>query len=91
MDKLGLAQEDYWWYLDLRRYGSVPHSGYGLGFNACVCYATGRRNIRYAIAFPAYPGNAVLGRSSAEISPARGLLRPRGGWPIRRPVPVPLS
>merc|ERR1711871_303034 len=58
MDKLGLAQEDYWWYLDLRRYGSVPHSGYGLGFERLVCYVTGIENIRDAIAFPRYPGNA---------------------------------
>ena len=57
MDKLGLAQEDYWWYLDLRRYGSVPHSGYGLGFERLVCYVTGIENIRDAIAFPRYPGS----------------------------------
>ena len=53
-----LSEEDYWWYLDLRRYGSVPHSGYGLGFERLVCYVTGIENIRDAIAFPRYPGNA---------------------------------
>lgn len=56
--EFGLAPEDYWWYLDLRRYGSVPHSGYGLGFERLVCYATGIENIREAIAFPRYPGSA---------------------------------
>jgi hypothetical protein len=45
-------------YLDLRRYGTVPHAGYGLGFERLVCYVTGIENIRDAIAFPRYPGNA---------------------------------
>jgi asparaginyl-tRNA synthetase len=54
----GLDQDDYWWYLDLRRFGSVPHSGYGLGFERLVTYVTGIDNIREAIAFPRYPGNA---------------------------------
>ena len=45
------------WYLDLRRYGSVPHAGYGLGFERLVCYVTGVANIRDAIAFPRYPGS----------------------------------
>ena len=52
-----LSEEDYWWYLDLRRYGSVPHSGYGLGFERLVCFVTGVGNIRDAIAFPRYPGS----------------------------------
>lgn len=56
--EFGLNPEDYWWYLDLRRFGSVPHSGYGLGFERLVCYVTGIENIREAIAFPRYPGNA---------------------------------
>jgi asparaginyl-tRNA synthetase len=55
---LGLNKEDYWWYLDLRRFGSVPHAGYGLGFERLVCYVCGIENIREAIAFPRYPGNA---------------------------------
>lgn len=58
MEALDLEPEDYWWYLDLRRYGSVPHAGYGLGFERLVCYVTGVENIREAIAFPRYPGNA---------------------------------
>lgn len=53
-----LDPDDYWWYLDLRKYGSVPHSGYGLGFERLVCYVTGIDNIREAIAFPRYPGSA---------------------------------
>lgn len=53
-----LDPEDYWWYLDLRRYGSVPHAGYGLGFERLVCYVTGIENIREAIAYPRFPGNA---------------------------------
>ena len=56
--EFGLNPEDYWWYLDLRRFGSVPHAGYGLGFERLVCYVTGIENIREAIAFPRYPGNA---------------------------------
>ena len=57
MGEAGLEPEDYWWYLDLRRYGSVPHAGYGLGFERLVCYVTGVANIRDAIAFPRYPGS----------------------------------
>ena len=58
MEDLDLDPEDYWWYLDLRRFGSVPHSGYGLGFERLVTYTCGIDNIRDAIAFPRYPGNA---------------------------------
>jgi asparaginyl-tRNA synthetase len=58
MEELGLNVDDYWWYLDLRRYGSVPHAGYGLGFERLVTYVCGMENIREAIAFPRYPGNA---------------------------------
>lgn len=53
-----LNPDDYWWYLDLRRYGSVPHAGYGLGFERLVTYVCGIENIREAIAFPRYPGSA---------------------------------
>eukprot|EP00546_Thalassionema_frauenfeldii_P008549 CAMPEP_0178924048 /NCGR_PEP_ID=MMETSP0786-20121207/17102_1 /TAXON_ID=186022 /ORGANISM="Thalassionema frauenfeldii, Strain CCMP 1798" /LENGTH=532 /DNA_ID=CAMNT_0020598699 /DNA_START=286 /DNA_END=1884 /DNA_ORIENTATION=+ len=58
LEDLELDAEDYWWYLDLRRFGSVPHAGYGLGFERLVTYACGIENIREAIAFPRYPGNA---------------------------------
>ena len=58
MKEFNLAEEDYWWYLDLRKYGSVPHAGYGLGFERLVCYVTAIENIREAIAFPRFPGSA---------------------------------
>lgn len=58
MDQMGLDKESYWWYLDLRRYGSVPHSGFGLGFERLVQLATGVENIRETIPFPRYPGHA---------------------------------
>lgn len=52
LKEANLNPEDYWWYLDLRRYGSVPHSGFGLGFERLVQYATGMQNIRDVIPFP---------------------------------------
>ena len=52
----GLDPKDYWWYLDLRKYGSVPHSGFGLGFERAVQYATGVSNIRDTIPYPRAPG-----------------------------------
>ncbi|MFZ4667575.1 MAG: asparagine--tRNA ligase [Prochlorotrichaceae cyanobacterium] len=54
----GLPLEDYWWYLDLRRYGSVPHAGFGLGFERLVQFITGMGNIRDVIPFPRSPGSA---------------------------------
>jgi asparaginyl-tRNA synthetase len=54
----GLAEQDYWWYLDLRRYGSVPHAGFGLGFERAVQFITGMANIRDVIPFPRVPGYA---------------------------------
>jgi asparaginyl-tRNA synthetase len=54
----GLHPEDYWWYLDLRRYGSVPHAGFGLGFERIVQFVTGMGNIRDVIPCPRTPGNA---------------------------------
>ena len=54
----GLNPEDYWWYLDLRRYGSVPHAGFGLGFERVVQFMTGMQNIRDVIPFPRVPGYA---------------------------------
>ncbi len=58
MAEHGLAEADYWWYLDLRRYGSVPHSGFGLGFERLVQFVTGMANIRDVIPFPRVPGYA---------------------------------
>ncbi|MBR3697526.1 MAG: asparagine--tRNA ligase [Clostridia bacterium] len=57
MKILGLKEEDYWWYLDLRKYGSVPHSGFGLGFERAMMYITGMQNIRDVIPFPRTPKN----------------------------------
>lgn len=58
LDEMGLDKEDYGWYRDLRRYGSVPHSGFGLGFERLVAYVTGMQNVRDVIPFPRTPGNA---------------------------------
>jgi asparaginyl-tRNA synthetase len=58
MDKAGLNKEDYGWYLDLRRYGSTPHAGFGLGFERMVQLVTGMQNIREVIPFPRTPGSA---------------------------------
>ena len=58
MHELGLNPEDYWWYLDLRRYGSTHHAGYGLGFERMIMYLTGISNIRDVIPHPRTVGNA---------------------------------
>jgi asparaginyl-tRNA synthetase len=58
MGETGLDKEHYGWYRDLRRYGSVPHAGFGLGFERTVAYVTGLSNVRDAIPFPRTPGNA---------------------------------
>ncbi len=55
IQELGLNEQDYWWYLDLRKYGSSPHAGYGLGFERAVMYVTGMKNIRDVIPFPRVP------------------------------------
>ena len=55
--ELGQKPEDYWWYLDLRRYGSVPHAGFGLGFERLLMMLTGISNIRDVIPFPRTPGS----------------------------------
>ena len=54
----GLPEQNYWWYLDLRRYGSTPHAGFGLGFERMIMYLTGIKNIRDVIPFPRTPGSA---------------------------------
>jgi len=58
LDELGLDKASYGWYRDLRRYGSVPHAGFGLGFERTIQYATGMTNIRDVIPFPRSPGHA---------------------------------
>lgn len=56
--EIDLPIENYWWYLDLRRFGSVPHAGFGLGFERLLMYATGMKNIRDVIPYHRTPGNA---------------------------------
>ena len=60
MKELGIDPEPYWWYLELRRFGSVPHSGFGLGFERLVQFVTGMANIRDVIPFPRTPGNVAF-------------------------------
>jgi asparaginyl-tRNA synthetase len=58
IDEMGLERDQYWWYRDLRRYGTVPHAGFGLGFERTIVYATGLANVRDVIPFPRTPRNA---------------------------------
>ncbi|GAA0781436.1 asparagine--tRNA ligase [Hathewaya limosa] len=58
IEELGLNKEDYWWYLDLRKYGETKHAGFGLGFERAIMYLTGVNNIRDVIPFPRTPKNA---------------------------------
>ena len=58
MKRQNLSEADYWWYLELRKYGSVPHSGFGLGFERMLMFVTGVGNIRDVIPFPRTPGKA---------------------------------
>ncbi len=60
MDDMGLNKEDYQFYLDLRKYGSVRHAGFGLGFERCVMYLTGMGNIRDVVPFPRTVNNCEL-------------------------------
>ena len=53
-----LDEKDYWWYLNLREFGTVPHAGFGLGFERLVMYVTGISNIRDVISFPRTPKHA---------------------------------
>ena len=57
MNELKMDQTNYWWYLDLRKYGSVPHAGFGLGFERMMMYITGMQNIRDVIPYPRTPKN----------------------------------
>ena len=58
MEKFGIDKEELWWYRDTRRFGSVPHSGFGLGLERLVLFVTGMGNIRDVIPFPRTPNNA---------------------------------
>lgn len=57
LKELNLREDDYWWYLDLRRYGSCKHAGFGLGFERMMMYLTGMQNIRDVLSFPRTPKN----------------------------------
>ena len=57
INELGLKEKDYWWYLNLRKYGSVEHSGFGIGFERLIMYVTGMSNIRDVELFPRTPNN----------------------------------
>ena len=58
MQEQSLDPDAYWWYLDLRRYGTVPHAGFGLGLERLVQFVTGMTNIRDVIPYPRVPGRA---------------------------------
>ena len=60
MEEAGIALENYQWYLDLRRFGTVPHAGFGLGFERIIQFVTGMGNIRDVIAFPRTPGSTAV-------------------------------
>ena len=55
--ELGLNEKDYWWFLNLRKFGSVKHSGFGMGFDRFIMYVTGMQNIRDVLPFPRTPNN----------------------------------
>jgi len=57
IEESGLNRDDYWWYLELRKFGSAPHAGFGLGFERLIQFVTGMANIREVIPFPRTPGN----------------------------------
>jgi asparaginyl-tRNA synthetase len=58
VQELNLPEKELWWYMDLRKFGSAPHSGFGLGFERLMLFVTGMTNIRDVIPFPRFPGNA---------------------------------
>ncbi len=60
IQEMGLNPSDYWWYLELRKFGSVPHAGFGLGFERLIQFVTGLSNIRDVIPFPRTPGNLAF-------------------------------
>ncbi|MEM8892064.1 MAG: amino acid--tRNA ligase-related protein, partial [Bacteroidota bacterium] len=60
MEQMNIPEEELWWYLDLRRFGSAPHSGFGLGFERIIQFVTGMGNIRDVIMFPRAPKSAAF-------------------------------
>ena len=60
MEELNLNKEDYWWYMDLRKYGGTRHAGFGLGFERLVMYLSGMANIRDVLPYPRTTGSAVF-------------------------------
>jgi asparaginyl-tRNA synthetase len=58
IQEMGLPEEELKWYLELRKFGTAPHSGFGLGFERLILFVTGMTNIRDVIPFPRFPGNA---------------------------------
>eukprot|EP01016_Furgasonia_blochmanni_P025226 TRINITY_DN2715_c0_g1_i1.p1 TRINITY_DN2715_c0_g1~~TRINITY_DN2715_c0_g1_i1.p1 ORF type:complete len:199 (-),score=67.87 TRINITY_DN2715_c0_g1_i1:165-761(-) len=62
IEEMKLNKEAYWWYRDLRTYGTVPHAGFGLGFERLIMLCTGVENIRDVIPYPRFPGNAEFQR-----------------------------
>jgi asparaginyl-tRNA synthetase len=60
LEELNLNKDDYWWYRDLRKYGTVPHAGFGLGFERTLIFATGMANVRDVIPFPRTPRSAAF-------------------------------
>ncbi len=60
VNEMGLPEKELWWYLDLRKFGSAPHAGFGLGFERLILFVTGMTNIRDVIPYPRFPGNAAF-------------------------------
>jgi asparaginyl-tRNA synthetase len=58
MKEMDIPEETMWWYIDTRKFGTVPHAGYGLGFERLLLFVTGMTNIRDVIPFPRFPKNA---------------------------------
>ena len=58
IQEMKLPEKDLWWYMELRKFGSAPHAGFGLGFERLILFVTGMTNIRDVIPFPRFPGNA---------------------------------
>ena len=94
MDDLDLDKENYYWYLDLRKYGTVPHAGFGLGFERLVSYITGMSNIRDVVPYPRVPGKGRLlngyftagANTPWSAAPAVGSAgRSLKNWPVPEP------